>query len=408
MRSSRLSSALVLCRCDRHGERVLRALSIALLAGCAGAVHEAAPAEQPGAVSATEIAPAPAAEEEPAPPEPEAPRVVPRTIAFGAQHRCKLEDGRVLCTGDDQHGQLGRGRIDVLDTSSSPVVGIDDAVSICAGALTSCAVRRSGELWCWGWNIRGQLGPQRAEDGSALYRSPTPLRAPDAGDSVACTIGPEHACAIRASGTVRCWGPPSFGQLGADTTANVAEVEGLGDVVELTSGEHHVCARTSDGAVYCWGQNRYRAVAPAEEAVVRVPRRVEGIPRALAIEAGGDVSCALTEQAVWCWGRNDHGQLGRGEMGEPDGTPRRVIALLDVTEIGVGRDRACAVQRDGRVLCWGSRLYGAREEVSATPLDIPRLRGATRLDWIDGPLCALVGDATRCAPPPPRSSEGLL
>jgi alpha-tubulin suppressor-like RCC1 family protein len=43
-----------------------------------------------------------------------------------------------------------------------------------------------------------------------------------------------------------------------------------------------------------------------------------------AIAAGGDHSCAIAKGAVWCWGRNEAGQLGT-DTTDQDAHPVRVL-----------------------------------------------------------------------------------
>jgi alpha-tubulin suppressor-like RCC1 family protein len=103
------------------------------------------------------------------------PALVPLTgvaqIEAGARHTCaRLDDGSVRCWGGNEQGPLGDGSLDhgrtctvrsiVIDCSPNPVTvtGIDDATDLAVGFEHSCVARESGEVWCWGWNERRQLG----------------------------------------------------------------------------------------------------------------------------------------------------------------------------------------------------------------------------------------------------------
>jgi alpha-tubulin suppressor-like RCC1 family protein len=66
------------------------------------------------------------------------------------------------------------------------------------------------------------------------------------------------ACALRRSGQVVCWGSNEIGVLGNGTndwSAEPVAVSGLSDAVELAHGgtDAHSCARKQSGAVVCWG-----------------------------------------------------------------------------------------------------------------------------------------------------------
>ncbi|MCW1933121.1 hypothetical protein OKW52_12860 [Pararhodobacter zhoushanensis] len=82
-----------------------------------------------------------------------------------------------------------------------------------AGGGHSCAVA-DGAVWCWGWNIHGQLGDGTTTD-SAVPVAVQGLT----GEVVALTLGDLFSCALMADGTANCWGSNDRGQLGVGTTA---------------------------------------------------------------------------------------------------------------------------------------------------------------------------------------------
>ena len=66
-----------------------------------------------------------------------------------------------------------------------------------------------------------------------------------------------------------------------------------------------------------------------------------------ALDAGGDHACLVRkgDGAVWCWGRNDDGQLGDGTR-----TPRPLavrVPSLTATAVAAGQRHTCVV-RDGK------------------------------------------------------------
>jgi alpha-tubulin suppressor-like RCC1 family protein len=92
-------------------------------------------------------------------------------IEAGARHTCaRLTDGSLKCWGGNELGALGDGvmdhgrtctvRADVIDCALMPVdvMGVDDASDLSVGFEHTCTARESGEVWCWGWNERRQLG----------------------------------------------------------------------------------------------------------------------------------------------------------------------------------------------------------------------------------------------------------
>ena len=97
------------------------------------------------------------------------------------------------------------------------VMGVHDAVSVSASDKNACIVHRDGGVSCWGDNEVGQLG-----DGTRTSRS-TPKRiigisdAVEVGISLGSTPIPVHACALRRSSRVSCWGDNSVAQVGDGT-----------------------------------------------------------------------------------------------------------------------------------------------------------------------------------------------
>jgi hypothetical protein len=130
------------------------------------------------------------------------------------------------------------------------VSGVTDAVFIAAGTVHTCAVRRTGEVVCWGDDDSGQLGDGRNNS------SPVPVTVTGLSDAVSVAAGTNHTCAVRATGEVVCWGAGYNGQLGDGglESSNVpVTVTGLSDAVSVATGTYHTCAVRRTGEVVCWG-----------------------------------------------------------------------------------------------------------------------------------------------------------
>ncbi|MCB1316471.1 MAG: hypothetical protein KDK27_10985, partial [Leptospiraceae bacterium] len=76
--------------------------------------------------------------------------------------------------------------------------------------------------------------------------------------------GREHSCYLSAAGTVRCWGLADRGQLGYGNTNNIGDDESPasagdvnvgGTVTQIAAGAYHTCALLNTGSVRCWGEN---------------------------------------------------------------------------------------------------------------------------------------------------------
>lgn len=85
-------------------------------------------------------------------------------VVAGSGHACAWlrDDGRVLCWGNNRHGQLGDG---TFEDRAAPVevLGLEGVEALGAGRDSTCALR-SGEIFCWGARAWGKLG-----DGTPLF-----------------------------------------------------------------------------------------------------------------------------------------------------------------------------------------------------------------------------------------------
>jgi alpha-tubulin suppressor-like RCC1 family protein len=83
--------------------------------------------------------------------------------------------------------------------------------------------------------------------------------------------------------------------------------------VAITAGNSHSCGITGDGAAYCWGRNDHGQLGDGTVANGSTPRLVSGGFTFAAISAGASVTCGVTSNgAAFCWGLNASGQLGDG------------------------------------------------------------------------------------------------
>ena len=145
------------------------------------------------------------------------------SIAVGEQFSCvRKENGTVWCWGlDGNAGRLGDGLphsdCGATDCSYTPVqaAGITTATDLACGLSNACVIASGGEVWCWGYNIRGAIG-----DGSNTDRdTPTQTVGITTAVDIAVGGGPSaHSCAVLADGSAWCWGDNTSGQLGANLT----------------------------------------------------------------------------------------------------------------------------------------------------------------------------------------------
>src|SRR5205814_3520169 len=82
----------------------------------------------------------------------------PYTTLFRSHTCALLKDGRTLCWGKNDQGQLGNGEAVISSTMPVNVGGINHQVrGLGLGGLHTCAVVEDA-VKCWGNDVYGQLG----------------------------------------------------------------------------------------------------------------------------------------------------------------------------------------------------------------------------------------------------------
>jgi alpha-tubulin suppressor-like RCC1 family protein len=232
-------------------------------------------------------------------------------------------------------------------------VKVADAVLLAAGFNHACVIRQSGKVSCWGYNYFGQLG-----NGVSQVNASAPVDVMNLTDAVTIAGGTVFTCAINKGGAATCWGANYSGQLGngSKTDSNVpVPVFNLTDAVAITGGDSHACALRKSGTVVCWGNNSTGQLGNGTTADSLVPVPIPTLANAVAIQAGGLSTCALLQGGtISCWGSNNYGQLGNGSANNtPNPTPVTVAIISDAVSLGIGFQHACAVRAGGGIACWG-------------------------------------------------------
>ncbi|MFZ3207391.1 MAG: hypothetical protein WA140_00970 [Geobacteraceae bacterium] len=182
-------------------------------------------------------------------------------VSAATRHFAALKsDGTVWTWGHNDAGQLGS---DSTTERNAPLraTGIRDAVNIAAGNDATLVVKKDGTVWGWGKDIYA-LTPKGLE----VRSSSSPLQIPGLKDIVAVAIPGQgyvngtHFLAVDRSGKVWSWGFNPRGQLGHGTKGNEsvkkpAMVVGLDGVTAVAAGGMHSLALRSDGTICSWGKN---------------------------------------------------------------------------------------------------------------------------------------------------------
>lgn len=85
-------------------------------------------------------------------------------------------NGEAYCQGNYYYGQLGNRDAGPYTVVPTPVSGDLRFKSITAGSTHTCALTPTGAAYCWGENDAGQLGRGRVFGGG--YYEPAPVAGP--------------------------------------------------------------------------------------------------------------------------------------------------------------------------------------------------------------------------------------
>lgn len=249
------------------------------------------------------------------------------SVAVGGDHACAATgDGGASCWswGPNDFGELGDGSTGahatpapVLLPDGSPLKGV---VSVAAGWDFSCAQLAGGEAYCWGKNIffAGRPAAERV-----VLQLPN-LQTMDFFAGGRLEAGTGHACVPeRDSGATTCWGFNANGELGDATTISrdYARTTNLFGRPAVIAGETHSCGIHPEDVI-CWGTAHFGAGKGVEQLLYpavagRVTDPTGGVAPVVAGAAGHGHTCVLrTSGDVQCWGVNDAGQLGVGDLVE--------------------------------------------------------------------------------------------
>lgn len=283
-------------------------------------------------------------------------------VAAGEAHSLILTgDGRVYSWGRGMFGRLGTGsEVDELFPVQVKFETCEEKrlnfVGVAAGAYHSLALADDGSLWCWGYNIYGQLGvsgenysmphlmDQCLELGSRSLGSLDHSETKSEGPLKICSIkaGGMMSLAIDDHGTLWMWGncPQQSNKNGSSIPFEssfipipVHDFHGH-PVVKVACGSEHVVALVSaretykgeDLVCYSWGNNNHGQLGLGDRESRVHPEIIEMFNQdsswdVYEVACGAHHTALLTrkkrtndtlESVCWTFGLGDNGQLGHG------------------------------------------------------------------------------------------------
>jgi hypothetical protein len=232
---------------------------------------------------------------------------------------------------------------------------------VALGERMSCARKSDGTVWCW-------------EPGR-------PAKRQSMTDVQQVAVVQSFVCAIH-KGKIACTDAQS------STTTPISLYR---DGIVLVGGPDGYCVRTEDGVLRC-------GLKDAAKNEIKAPSGMPGLKNPSEFALGPALGCAVLDADVWCWNnekgagiprtmapiKNPQGvAVGRelvcsntkeGEVhcypAALDGKPRKAEGWSEISAVSMaygsgGRDRLCALKRDGTVWCAGLQGEGDRAELEA-------------------------------------------
>ncbi len=142
----------------------------------------------------------------------------------------------------------------------------------------------------------------------------------------------------------------------------------------LRTGDHHNCLLKSDRTVWCWGRNQYGELGVS--AMMDSPTPVQSaFTDAIAIAPGHQATCGVkSDRTSWCWGRIIDGNFHSDPVALAGGD--------GVEDISLVQGALCARKTGGSVWCWTTGLTTPPIEMISS--------GVVQATW----NCAVMTDGT--------------
>jgi hypothetical protein len=365
-----------------------------------------------------------------------------KKLALGDDATCAIVgSGELRCWGrnwflaDDPRDRI---------TEPARVPGLTGVVDVAVSSRHTCAVDAAGSVYCWGSNGEGQLGLGAGAPRAAVK---TPTKVPGISGALGVVVSDAQTVIWTRTGEVQRWG--NAADPARDWAAPAPrKVDGIAGATRVQSQGEHTCAILAAGEVRCFTHETLADLAAgkqhdfgpelaafagalARKKVVLAPGKFvfpdgRGLSGVIDLIVFNHDASALTDKGeVFSWGSAKRGTAGLPEKTKGFAPPTRIKGLSDIVEIAGSFLHRCALDRAGKVRCFGSgsagRLGTERQPSSVSAVEVaglPRVvhiaagdhctfaLGEDHTLWAWGSswlhACGLGGDSSTVTPAPRR------
>lgn len=126
----------------------------------------------------------------------------------------------------------------------------------------------------------------------------------------------------------------------------------------VSTGGQSSCAIRNDGTLWCWGRNNFGQLGDATTVPRSTPVQAGTFADWSQVATSGATTCGIrADSSLWCWGLSNFGQGGRGKTA-PVTTPAQVGTNRTWTSVSTSWFHTCATRSNGTLWCWGANKHG--------------------------------------------------
>ncbi|EFA80011.1 regulator of chromosome condensation domain-containing protein [Heterostelium album PN500] len=303
-------------------------------------------------------------------------------ISCGGEHSVAVDQSfQIYSWGSSRYGQLGHG---VLTPQNLPkkiedFTGGQKVLAIATGYAHTMVLKKSGDLFTFGWNDSGQLGLGNFKNRAVPMRIETSEIVGIHGERItAIAAGHSHSIMCLDNGDIYSWGANSKGQLGHGNIEKslrpkqIDELKGK-PIIKISCGHFHTVAISELNSVYCWGQGEHMCLGNGSNKNELSPKMIEffinkkiekvvcGLYHTATVTAAENGS---DRGNVYICGGGEHGKLGTGgDLKTPffDKPHPAVIPSLNSMNIvgfSSGSEFSAIITNNGALYTWGYGNFG--------------------------------------------------